>query len=46
MGKYQLGVSDGWYAHRIGQFIQDGRLLPLTKPEEGRPTYHRILHKA
>ena len=46
MGKYQLGVSDGWYAHRIGQFIQDGRLLPLTKPEEGCPTYHRILRKA
>lgn len=46
MGKYQLGVSDGWYAHRIGQLLQEGRLVPLTKPEEGCPTYHRILRKA
>ena len=45
MGKYQLDVSDGWYAYRIEQFIQDGRLLPLTKPEEGSSAYHRILCK-
>ena len=46
MGKYQLDVSDGWYAHRIGRLLQEGRLVPLTKPEEGCPTYHRILRKA
>lgn len=45
MGKYQLGVSDGWYAYRIEQFIQGGRLLPLTKPEESSSAYHRILRK-
>ena len=46
MGKYQLGISDGWYAHRIEQFIQNGLLFPLTAPDADSPSYHRILRKA
>ena len=46
MGRYQLGVSDGWYAHRIGQFIQNGLFFPLTESDADSPSYHRILRKA
>ncbi len=46
MGRYQLGVSDGWYAHRIEQFLQDGLLVSLTEPDADSPTYHRMLRKA
>ncbi len=46
MGKYQLGVSDGWYAHRIEQFIRDGLLSPVSAPDADSPSYHRTLRKA
>lgn len=46
MGKCQLGVSDGWYAHRIEQFIRDGLLVPTSAPDADSPGYHRNLRKA
>lgn len=46
LGKYQLGISDAWIALRIEQFIQDGRLIPVTTPAPDDPVYHRILRKA
>lgn len=46
MGKYQLGVSDGWYAYRIEQFIRDGLLVPTSAPDADSPGYHRNLRKA
>lgn len=46
MGKYQLSISDGWFAHRIEQFIHDGLLVPLSVPDASSPSYHRTLRKA
>lgn len=45
LGKYQLGIGDGWIALRIEQFIKDGLLVPITKPSPKAPIYHRILKK-
>lgn len=45
LGKYQLGIGDGWIALRIEQFIRDGLLIPVTAPEPDVPIYHRILQK-
>lgn len=45
LGKYQLGIGDGWIALRIEQFIRDGLLIPVTAPEPDAPVYHRILKK-
>lgn len=45
LGKYQLGISD-WLVHdRIEKRVAQGRLVPITAPEEGCPVYHRILRK-
>ena len=46
LGKYQLGIGDGWIALRIEQFIKDSLLTPITEPEPDGPVYHRILKKA
>ncbi len=46
MGKYQLSVSDGWFAYRIEQFIHDGFLISISVPDADSPSYHRILRKA
>lgn len=46
LGKYQLGIGDGWIALRIEQFIRDGLLIPITAPEPDAPIYHRTLQKA
>ena len=45
LGKYQLGIGDGWIALRLEQFIRDGLLIPVTAPEPDAPVYHRILKK-
>ena len=45
LGKYQLGIGDGWIALRIEQFIKDGLLVPITTPSPNAPIYRRILKK-
>ena len=45
LGKYQLGISDGWLAHRIDTFIQSGLLTVTKQAETGEPSYHRKLKK-
>ena len=45
LGKYMLGISDGYIHHRIEKMVADGRLKAITKPKEGYPAYHRILKK-
>ncbi len=45
LGKYQLGIGDGWIALRIEQFIRDGLLVPITTPVPNTPTYRRVLRK-
>ena len=45
LGKYQLGIGDGWIALRVEQFIRDGLLIPITTPSPNAPIYHRILKK-
>lgn len=45
LGKYQLGIGDGWIALRIEQFIKDGLLAPVTAPGPDDPVYRRILKK-
>ena len=45
LGKYQLGIGDGWIALRVEQFIKDGFLVSITTPAPNAPIYHRILKK-
>ncbi len=45
LGQYQLGISDAFIASRIGKFIADGILKPVSAPKNGDPVYHRILRK-
>jgi len=45
IGKYRLGIGDGWIALRIDQFIHDGLLEPVTQAGRGSPAYRRILRK-
>lgn len=45
LGRYHLGIGDGWVALRIEDFIQRGLLEPVTQPEKDAPRYHRILRK-
>ena len=44
LGKYQLGIGDGWIATRIEGMIRTGMLEPVTQPEQGIP-YRRQLRK-
>ncbi len=44
LGKNQLGISDGWIALRVEQFIKEGLLLPITTPAPNAPIYHRMLN--
>lgn len=46
IGKYQLGIGDGWIARRIEQFIRDGLLEPVTRAGKDGPSYRRILRKS
>lgn len=45
IGKYQLGVSDGWLARRIEKMIEKGELTAVTSPPPDGPVYHRFLKK-
>lgn len=45
LGKYRLGIGDGWIALRIEQLVQEGKLKIVTQPAPGNPVYHRILRK-
>lgn len=45
IGKYQLGIGDIWIALRIEKMIENGSLVPLTKPEPGDTIYRRMLKK-
>ncbi len=45
LGRYQLGISDGWLALRVEEMIRQGMLVPLSQPPQDRPSYHRMLKK-
>jgi len=45
LGKYQLGIDDGWLALRIEEMIRAGKLSVASPAPEGEPSYHRILKK-
>ncbi len=44
LGKYQLGVGDGWYALRIKKMIEDNRLKVVADKDPSHP-YGKILMK-
>ncbi|HZK28398.1 MAG TPA: DUF3658 domain-containing protein [Thermoclostridium sp.] len=44
MGKYQLGVSDSWYALRIDKMIEANKLLVVAEKDKSHP-YSKILRK-
>jgi hypothetical protein len=45
LGKYKLGISDAWVAHRIESMINEGTLQLVSNPENNLPAYYRILRK-
>lgn len=45
LGKYQLGIGDGWLALRIEEMIRTGKLEAVTSAPDDGPGYHRILKK-
>lgn len=45
LGKYQLGIGDGWIALRIEKMIKEGKLECVTKAQADEPSYRRILKK-
>lgn len=45
LGKYQLGIGDGWVALRIEELIRTGRLKPVSAAPDDSPSYHRMLKK-
>lgn len=45
LGRYQLGVNDGFIHHRIEKMVQQGSLIPVTVAREGEPGYWRTLRK-
>jgi hypothetical protein len=45
LGKYQLGIGDGWIALRIEEMIRAGNLSVVTAASKDVPLYHRILRK-
>ena len=45
LGQYPTGMGDTFWALRVEEWIAQGRLEPVTVPEEGSPLYHRILAK-
>lgn len=46
MGRFQLGISDGWIANRIETMIKSGELEIITQAPNDGPGYRRILRKA
>ena len=45
LGKYALGISDGWLAMRIEDMVQSGELAVVREAEADRP-YSRVLRRA
>ena len=45
LGKYALGVSDGWLAMRIEAMAQSGEMAVAREAEADRP-YSRVLRRA
>ncbi len=44
LGRYPLGVSDGWYANRIEKMVEDGTLTVVSDMDRSHP-YGRVLRK-
>jgi len=45
LGKYHLGVCDGWIALRMEAMIEQGMLQIVTQAPKDSPAYHRMLKK-
>ena len=45
LGRYALGVSDGWLAMRIEAMVQSGEMAVARETEADRP-YSRVLRRA
>lgn len=45
LAQFPLGFGDAWLAMRVEQWIADGKLEALTKPDADSPAYHRTLRK-
>ncbi len=45
LGKYRLGIGDGWIAYRIEEMIGAGKLEVVTAGDKNMPIYHRVLKK-
>lgn len=45
LGKYQLGIGDGWVALRIEEMIRTGILEIISGTTKDMPVYHRTLKK-
>lgn len=45
MGRFQLGIGDGWIANRIETMINSGELEIITQAPDDGPSYRRILRK-
>ena len=45
LGKYRLGVSDGFIALQMEKMIAKGELIPVTEAGEGEIRYRRMLRK-
>lgn len=45
LGKYQLGISDGWLALRLEKMIEAGALEIVQEAPQGALSYGRILRK-
>lgn len=45
LGQFPLGFGDVWLAMRVEQWIADGKLEAVTKPDAHLPLYHRTLRK-
>lgn len=45
IGRFQLGVSDGWIASRIEAMIEGGELEVAAHAPDDAPDYNRILRK-
>ncbi|MCI9625161.1 MAG: DUF1835 domain-containing protein [Clostridia bacterium] len=45
LGKYRLGISDGWIAYRIEEMIRHGILEIVSEAEKDSLSYRRILRK-
>ena len=46
LGRYQLGIGDGYIHYRIEKMVKEGKLIAVTVPKEDDPGYWRILRKS